>query len=110
MKTFAIVENGKVSNLVVAEYPLEANWIETSQATIGDLWDGVSFIKDTTAEEAKAAAAVREERNEKLKKTDWTQVADAPVDKAVWATYRQALRDVSTQTGFPWDVQWPIEP
>ena len=28
-----------------------------------------------------------------LAASDWTQVADAPVDKAAWATYRQALRD-----------------
>ena len=56
------------------------------------------------------AKAVRQQRGEKLKETDWTQVADAPVDKAAWATYRQALRDVTTQEGFPWDVQWPEMP
>jgi hypothetical protein len=32
-----------------------------------------------------------------LKDTDWTQVADSPVDKTAWATYRQALRDITTQ-------------
>ena len=53
---------------------------------------------------------VRSQRNEKLKDSDWTQVADAPVDKAVWATYRQALRDVTTQTGFPWTITWPTQP
>ena len=56
------------------------------------------------------AKAVRQQRGEKLKETDWTQVADAPVDKALWATYRQALRDVTTQKGFPWTVIWPVEP
>ena len=56
------------------------------------------------------AKAVRQQRGEKLKETDWTQVADAPVDKALWATYRQALRDVTTQEGFPWTVTWPVEP
>jgi hypothetical protein len=53
---------------------------------------------------------VRIDRNEKLKQCDWTQVADAPVDKTVWATYRQALRDVTTQSGFPWSINWPTEP
>lgn len=39
-----------------------------------------------------------------------TQVADAPVDKAAWATYRQALRDITAQQGFPWNVTWPEQP
>jgi hypothetical protein len=56
------------------------------------------------------AKVVREQRNQKLKESDWTQVLDAPVDKAAWATYRQALRDISAQPGFPWDVQWPELP
>ena len=37
---------------------------------------------------------VRLWRNAQLARTDWTQVADAPVDAAAWATYRQALRDL----------------
>lgn len=53
---------------------------------------------------------VRAERNGLLSQCDWTQVEDAPVDKTVWATYRQALRDVTAQTGFPWTVTWPDAP
>lgn len=53
---------------------------------------------------------VRAERNQKLSESDWTQVADAPVDQTAWATYRQALRDVPEQAGFPWDVTWPSQP
>ena len=56
------------------------------------------------------AGQVRAERNTKLAATDWTQVADAPVDKEAWATYRQALRDVPQQAGFPWAVEWPAQP
>ena len=63
-----------------------------------------------TQKDAEQAKSVRSSRDEKLKDCDWTQVADAPVDKAVWATYRQALRDVTTQTGFPWTITWPDEP
>jgi hypothetical protein len=37
---------------------------------------------------------VRLWRNVRLARTDWTQVADAPVNAAAWATYRQALRDL----------------
>jgi hypothetical protein len=63
-----------------------------------------------TAKDAEQAKYVRTTRNEKLKDSDWTQVADAPVDKTVWATYRQALRDVTAQSGFPWEITWPTQP
>ena len=62
------------------------------------------------AKDAEQAKAVRADRNQKLKDSDWSQVADAPVDKAVWAAYRQALRDVPAQAGFPWDINWPVAP
>ena len=62
------------------------------------------------AMDATQAAAVRTDRNTRLAACDWTQLPDAPVDRDVWATYRQELRDVSSQTGFPWNVVWPSEP
>lgn len=58
----------------------------------------------------KQATAIRSERDSLLSQTDWTQVADAPVDQTAWATYRQALRDVPAQAGFPWEVTWPSKP
>ena len=67
----------------------------------------VDGVTTTAAEQAKS---VRVTRDAKLAECDWTQVADSPVDKAVWATYRQALRDVTTQTGFPWTTVWPTKP
>lgn len=62
------------------------------------------------AVDAQQAAAIRSDRNRRLSESDWTQVADAPVDQAAWAVYRQALRDVTTQEEFPWNVTWPVEP
>ena len=61
---------------------------------------------------AKAAQheAARAERDTLLTASDWTQVADAPVDTTAWATYRQALRDIPTQSGFPDNITWPQEP
>ena len=58
----------------------------------------------------RAAAEVRTERDAKLAATDWTQVADAPVSQEDWATYRQNLRDIPSQEGFPNEVTWPTEP
>jgi len=67
-----------------------------------------------TAKDAEQAKNVRATRDAKLAECDWTQVADAlldaPVDKTVWATYRQALRDITAQEGFPWTIEWPEQP
>ena len=62
------------------------------------------------AKDAEQAKNIRSDRDKRLSDTDWTQVADAPVDKAAWATYRQALRDVPSQAGFPYDINWPSKP
>ena len=56
------------------------------------------------------ATEARAKRNGLLAASDWTQVADAPVDQAAWATYRQALRDITAQAGFPADIAWPTKP
>jgi len=60
--------------------------------------------------DAAQAVSVRNSRNEKLKECDWTQLADCPVDKSAWATYRQELRDIPDQSGFPWTIVWPTQP
>ena len=59
---------------------------------------------------AAKAREVRAERNKLLGDTDWTQVSDAPVDQTAWATYRQSLRDITAQAGFPHSVVWPAKP
>jgi hypothetical protein len=56
------------------------------------------------------AEEARKTRNEKLAASDWTQVADTPVDQAAWAAYRQALRDITSQDDFPWTIEWPESP
>lgn len=56
------------------------------------------------------AIKVREKRNKLLAESDWTQVADSPVDRPTWTAYRQQLRDISAQPGFPWDIIWPTTP
>lgn len=60
--------------------------------------------------DAEQAKAVRQSRTEKLKDSDWTQIADSTADKTAWATYRQALRDITAQSGFPWTITWPDAP
>ena len=76
-----------------------------TQYSVADMDDEAKAVLD-----AQQAASQRTSRDEKLKASDWTQVADSPVDKDLWATYRQALRDVTAQAGFPWNVDWPTQP
>lgn len=73
---------------------------------VNGVWTQVWTLQQLA--EDKAAANMRGYRDKLLADSDWTQVADAPVDKTAWATYRQALRDVSIQDGFPWAVKWPV--
>ena len=61
-------------------------------------------------EPERLASQIRQERNTLLADCDWTQVSDAPVNQVAWQTYRQALRDVTSQEGFPYDVTWPTKP
>jgi hypothetical protein len=49
-------------------------------------------------------------RDGELARTDWTQVEDAPVDKAAWATYRQALRDLPASNANPRLIELPVAP
>jgi hypothetical protein len=60
--------------------------------------------------DAQQATAVRQQRTQMLKDSDWTQIADSTADKAAWAAHRQALRDVTAQAGFPWTIDWPEQP
>ncbi len=81
---------------------------------VGSTYEGVvvhsvsSVVDDTPTDEEVYAA--RQERNSLLAASDWTQVADAPVDKVAWAAYRQELRDVTSQETFPSEVTWPVAP
>jgi hypothetical protein len=82
-----------------------------------ELIDGFLKVLDESevAQEQQAEAdsqshRVRVDRTLRLQASDWTQLADATVDQTAWATYRQALRDLPAQEGFPWNVTWPEAP
>ena len=88
------------------------NWVESYEEV--DMFSGPTKADDEAAHIARLVAAkeesIRVKRNQKLLNSDWTQVLDAPGYREVWATYRQALRDVPQQTEFPTTVDWPVEP
>ncbi len=67
--------------------------------------------EEQAAKQAQQASIVRHDRNNRLTESDWTQLDDSPsIKKLEWANYRQALRDVPTQIGFPWEITWPNKP
>ena len=111
-QTYAIVENGVVVNTALAEAPLESNWVlVTDQAGIGWEYKNGAFVEpEPPAPPPITEKQARFQRNTLLAASDWTQVADAPVDQAAWATYRQALRDITSQEGFPEAITWPVAP
>jgi hypothetical protein len=87
--------------------------IFTDRAAEGDQPAQTAAEQETAykaMKDAEQAKSVRTSRTEKLKDCDWTQIADSTADKAVWATYRQALRDITSATGFPWTMTWPESP
>ena len=84
------------------------------QEVIVNAQTGEVTTREMTPEEIAALAPtadqIRAQRNALLAACDWTQVADAPVDDLAWAVYRQALRDIPDQAGFPASVEWPVAP
>lgn len=59
--------------------------------------------------DASSAAAVRSRRDGLLAETDWKGLSDVTMSSD-WAAYRQALRDIPSQSGFPHDITWPEKP
>ena len=59
--------------------------------------------------DAEQAKSVRASRDTKLSETDWRFRSDMTPSQA-WKDYCQALRDVPSQAGFPWTIEWPVAP
>jgi RNA polymerase subunit RPABC4/transcription elongation factor Spt4 len=113
-----LAEFGMVTVVVTGqpEHDHTKNCTEATPEYVVDQWQQVWVVTDATEEEVAArteakANDVRNERNVLLAASDWTQLDDSPQgDKLAWAVYRQALRDIPDQAGFPWNINWPETP
>ena len=78
---------------------------------IGDKWYTKYSIKqqDKKQIDDNQANNIRNRRNNLIKESDWRAVSDRQLEPE-WKEYRQALRDISEQEGFPHDVEWPVDP
>lgn len=78
------------------------------RAQAGDFGPIAPFVAPDPAEIATQEA--RKMRDSLLAASDHTQLADSLRNKQAWATYRQALRDIPQQEGFPENITWPEAP
>ena len=101
------------TNEQLAEYSKLADWCNKNNAMIVDQGDYYEAVPVPEPTEQELASRVRSQRDAKLSATDYLIVPDYPIspeDLEAVKVYRQALRDISEQSGFPKNVQWPVEP
>jgi hypothetical protein len=119
MAKYAQVENGIVVNISVAEADFASERgliLATAETEIGGTYDGSAFARRVVTDDRTDAQKENDARSERdgwLKYCDWTVMPDSPLsdsDKTAWQTYRQALRDVPAQAGFPDNITWPTKP
>lgn len=96
----------------------QINVVEGMPTYTGSDWTQTWLLVTASPEEISARTAqqgeiVRAQRNHLLAACDYTRLDDVQMDintRQQWADYRQALRDITTQPGFPWSVEWPVAP
>ncbi len=123
------IEGVFVSTATTDQDPLDesnmlipAGCVETAPPSTTDeqlaRWDGSAWaVEDIPQPEPEPepepvdpAITARQERDYLLTSSDWTQLADAPVDQSAWSAYRSLLRYVPQQSGFPDNITWPTKP
>lgn len=90
------------------EFDSKTHSVKQGVQSVDGTWTQVWHLQELP--EQQASVNVRAYRNRLLADCDWTQLSDAPGNTEAWATYRQVLRDISSQAGFPWNVEWPPMP
>ena len=82
-----------------------------ARCVAGDFGVIAEYVPPPQPTTEQLAMGIRNQRNFLLLQSDWTQLPDVPqATKDLWATYRQALRDITAQDGFPKTVIFPTEP
>jgi hypothetical protein len=113
--------NGFVQQVSFSETAPDSTWLQDNDYPIfgnpGFKYHAATkeWVADSAAEVSAAQAmAARRQRGQLLAQSDWTDTVSAQTRLgalfAEWQTYRQALRDIPTQTGFPANITWPNPP
>lgn len=106
-----------VKDVVPPQIGVFQNLDEGEPAEIDGEWTRQWVVTEATPEQIaerteRQWSHIRADRNARLAECDWTQLPDAPltnIETQAWATYRQALRDITTQND-PFNIVWPQEP
>ena len=115
----AIIKDGTVINIVVAEqaFAEQQGWVQCpDDVSVGWLYDGATFSEDPNLAAQVIAyqeKMVRNERNKLLADCDWIVIMHTEKGTnipAAWEIYRQSLRDITSQQGFPHTINWPTKP
>ena len=104
-----------IGKVFEGEYPPEAAvWCNTrGDCSIQQLDGKYQIVENPSVSIWVLAENVRSERDRRLTETDWYMMPDYPADPdtlEVVKGYRKALRDITLQSGFPRDVEWPVMP
>lgn len=104
-----------IGKVFEGEYPPEAAvWCNTrGDCSIQQVDGGYQIIQNPEPDDSMVAKAIRDKRNNLIGETDYYLMPDYPSNPQnleELKVYRQALRDVPKQEGFPMDVRWPDVP
>jgi len=104
-----------VNNGTIQPYTEEQRARKSAQQPYYVIWSNQIFDWVDTRSPAEidqiAADSAKNIRNVLLLESDWTQLPDVTLaNRAEWVTYRQALRDITDQPGFPNNIIWPVSP
>jgi hypothetical protein len=101
-----VIPDGEDGNALLSDLCVEITGLDPKPG----LGLGWTFVGGRFVAAEKTWAQIRAKRDLMLDASDWTQVADAPVNSAAWAVYRQTLRDIPQDFDSPDDVVWPETP
>ena len=91
------------------QYILNGRFVDfPARPSLSHIWDWDSLSWKVNQELAENLAL--QKRKELLSESDWTQLSDISVNKTLWAEYRQSLRDITKQSGYPFEIIWPEKP
>lgn len=105
----------EIGQIFEGKYPPEVSEFCNSRGdcSIQQVDGGYQIVENPPVSLEVLAENVRSERDRRIAETDWYMMPDYPADPEtleVVKSYRKALRDITLQSGFPRDVEWPVMP
>jgi hypothetical protein len=107
---FGYVLNGNLIAYTTEQQQRKANKPEYDCEWSNEIFDWID-VRTNQQKYDEASGVIKITRNELLVESDWTQLPDVILaNKQDWAVYRQALRDIPQQSGYPFNIIWPVKP